>query len=185
MWPWGHFAVGYITYSLLVHLHGRRPPTGPAAIAVVFGTQFPDLVDKPLAWTFGVIPNGRSLTHSLFAAALVILVVQLLLRRRGHAVAATAFAVGYLTHLFGDALAPVLSGDFYALGFLAWPLVPAISYGTEQSFAAHLRKLSLESLGLFEFGFAIAVVLLWLTDGAPGVGIVAAFPRWVGRKFSA
>ncbi|MFW5919924.1 MAG: metal-dependent hydrolase, partial [Halanaeroarchaeum sp.] len=29
MWPWEHAAVGYLTYSLAVHLLRRRSPTGP------------------------------------------------------------------------------------------------------------------------------------------------------------
>lgn len=176
--------MGYLVYSLLARLHTRRPPTGPAAIALVFGSQFPDLVDKPLAWTLGVIPNGRSLTHSLLAAVIVILVVQLLLRRRGHAVAATAFGVGYLAHLLGDALSPALSGDFHSLGFLAWPLVPAVTYETDPSFGAHLGQLALDSAVAFEFGLAVVAVLLWVADGAPGLTIVAAVPRWVGRQLS-
>lgn len=184
MWPWGHLAVGYLAYSLVSHLFARRRPDGPAAIAVAFGTQFPDLVDKPLAWSFGVIPNGRSLTHSLISAVLIVVVVELLLRRWGYGRVATAFAVGYLSHLFGDALYPALEGDFYALGFLAWPVVPPIEYATEQSFLAHFRQLSLDSFVAFEFALGGLVFLLWLLDGAPGLGLVAAIPRWVGRKLS-
>ena len=48
MWTWEHLAIGYLAYSLLSQLAWRRPPTVGAAITVAFGTQFPDLVDKPL-----------------------------------------------------------------------------------------------------------------------------------------
>ena len=48
MWPWEHLAIGYLAYSLLGRLAWRRPPTVGTAITVAFGTQFPDLVDKPL-----------------------------------------------------------------------------------------------------------------------------------------
>ena len=184
MWPWGHLAVGYLLYSLAVRLRDHRPPTGPAAIAVAFGTQFPDLVDKPLAWSFGVLPNGRSLAHSLLVATVVIIVVGAVLRRWNRGRVAAAFSVGYFSHLFGDALSPLLSGDVYALAFLAWPLAPPIEYATEQSFAAHLGELALDALVSVEFALGIAVFGLWLVDGAPGLGIVAAVPRWVGRKLS-
>ena len=48
MWPWEHLTIGYLAYSLLSRLAWRRPPTVGTAITVAFGTQFPDLVDKPL-----------------------------------------------------------------------------------------------------------------------------------------
>lgn len=184
MWPWGHLAVGYLLYSVAVHLRYRRSPDGYAAIALAFGTQFPDLVDKPLAWSLELIPNGRSLTHSLFTAVLVVAVLELLLRRRDAGAVATAFGVGYFSHLLGDALYPALAGEYYMLGFLAWPVVPAIAYSTEPSFAAHLRELSLDSFVAFEFGLGLFVFVIWLADGAPGLGVVAAVPKWVGRRLS-
>lgn len=184
MWPWGHLAVGYLLYSVFTHLRERRPPDRVAAIALALGTQFPDLVDKPLAWTLGIIPNGRSLTHSFLVAVVLVAVLEVVLRRRDYGAVATAFGIGYLSHLFGDALYPLLTGDYYLISFLAWPLVPAIEYSTEQSFAAHLRKLTLESFVSFEVALGLLVIILWLTDGAPGFRIVGAIPKWVGRKIS-
>ncbi|NHN61407.1 MULTISPECIES: metal-dependent hydrolase [Halorussus] len=184
MWPWGHLAVGYLAYTAAVHLRERRAPDGFATVALAFGTQFPDLVDKPLAWTFGVIPNGRSLTHSLLTAVLVVAAVEWLLRRRQYGRVATAFAVGYLSHLFGDALYPLLSRDFSSLAFLAWPVAPPVEYETEPSFAAHLAQLSLDSFVTFEAGLGALVFVVWLADGAPGAGVLAAVPRWLSRKFS-
>jgi membrane-bound metal-dependent hydrolase YbcI (DUF457 family) len=185
MWPWGHLAVGYLLYSAFVHLRDRRAPDGFAAIALAFGTQFPDLVDKPLAWSLGVLPNGRSLTHSLLTAVLLVAVVEFVARRRGDGPIATAFAIGYLSHLAGDALYPALSGNLYALSFLAYPLAPPIEYETAPSFAAHLQHLSLNSLLTFEFALGFGVFALWLLDGAPGLQVVSAIPRWLDRKFSA
>ncbi|WP_435181747.1 zinc dependent phospholipase C family protein [Halorussus sp. AFM4] len=182
MWPWGHLAVGYLAYTILVHLRERRAPDGVSAVALAFGTQFPDLVDKPLAWTFGVIPNGRSLTHSLITAVLVVAAVEWLLRRRGYGRVATAFAVGYLSHLFGDTLYPLVTGDLSGLAFLAWPVAPPVEYETEQSFAAHLAQLSLDALLTLEAGLGALVFVVWLADGAPGVAVLAALPRWLGRK---
>lgn len=97
---------------------------------------------------------------------------------------ATAFGIGYLSHLFTDALHPFLAGDYYLISFLVWPLVPAIEYSTEQNFAAHLRKLTLESFVSFEVALGLLVFILWLNDGAPGFGIVKKIPKWVGRKLS-
>ena len=64
--PLGHAAFGYVLYSLYTRLHLNHPPQGLAALALAFGTQFPDLIDKPLTWTFAVLPYGRSFAHSLF-----------------------------------------------------------------------------------------------------------------------
>ena len=50
--PWGHLAIGYLCLSLAIRARWRVPPQGPAVIAVAIGTQLPDLIDKPLAWTF-------------------------------------------------------------------------------------------------------------------------------------
>ncbi|NEU58080.1 metal-dependent hydrolase [Halorussus sp. MSC15.2] len=184
MWPWGHLAVGYLLYTAFVHLWHRRAPDGPPTVALAFGTQFPDLVDKPLAWTLDVLPTGRSLTHSLLTAVVLVIVLELLLRRRDHGTVATAFAVGYGSHLFGDALYPVLDGTFSSLRFLVWPLLPPIEYSTGQSFIAHLDQLSLDSLVVFEVVFGVCVFALWLLDGAPGLRVLAAIPRWVGRKIT-
>lgn len=185
MWPWGHLAVGYLAYSLVAHLRDRRPPSPPAAVAVALASQLPDLVDKPLAWTFDVIPSGRSLAHSLPIALIVVTVVGIALHRRGHADAGVAFGVGYLTHLFGDALNPALGGDLSGLAFLAWPLVPAVEEEPGAGFAFYLAEFALDPAVTVQFVLGLAVVVLWLADGAPGLGAVAAIPRWVGRKLSA
>lgn len=184
MWPWGHFAVGYLLYSLFAHLSARRAPSGPATIALALGTQFPDLVDKPLAWSLGVLPNGRSLAHSLLTFAVVVFAVQVLLRRRNRGSLATAFAVGYFAGVLGDALSPLLASNYDALAFLLWPVLPAIEYPTRPSFLVHLRYLSVESFFTVEGGLALVVFALWFYDGRPGLGVVSAIPRWVGRKLS-
>lgn len=58
MWPWGHAAIGYLLFSMDTRLRYGRRPGGPATILLFFGTQFPDLVDKPLAWTLPLLPSG-------------------------------------------------------------------------------------------------------------------------------
>jgi membrane-bound metal-dependent hydrolase YbcI (DUF457 family) len=167
MWPWGHVAVGYLVYSVLVHLSGESPRDYPT-LALVFGTQFPNLVDKPLAWTLEILPNGRSLTHSLFTAIGIIVVLRLLLHRYDHGREANAFGIGYLLHLVGDAVGPLLSGEYYYLGFLAWPLVPPIEYG-EKSFLSELSSLELSMFSSVEAAVFLVVVGLWILDGAPGL----------------
>lgn len=168
MFPWSHLVVGYLSYSILVHLTLRRSPRDAPTLALVLGTQFPDIVDKPLAWTFHILPNGRSLAHSLLTAVVVLTVLQLFSRWRGSTDLVTAFGVGYLTHLAGDAIAPLLTGEYHLLGFLAWPLVPPVEYD-QGSFLSHLSSLDpamFSATELVLFGFVLAV---WFFDGMPGI----------------
>jgi len=169
MYPWGHLAFGYVLYSLSRRLGGRSAPKGGAVIWLVVGTQFPDLVDKPLAWYAGVLPNGRSLTHSILVAC-ILLTVAVYLSRRTDQLDGMAFAVGYASHLFGDALRPLVAGDYERIAFLLWPLVPPLDYSTGGSLGAHLDQLALDGAPGTELAFGALVALLWIRDGAPGLG---------------
>ncbi|WP_458207707.1 metal-dependent hydrolase [Haladaptatus sp. NG-SE-30] len=168
MWPWGHLAVGYLAYSLYIHVRHRRAPTGSETLLLAIGTQFPDLIDKPLAWTWNILPSGRSFAHSLFTMILVIAVVRSVSRRVGRPLLGQAFAIGYLLHLPADGLAPFVSGEYEYLAFLLWPVVPAPDYGFEPGILAHLLAFELSGVAKTElliFGF---VFVIWIYDGAPG-----------------
>lgn len=82
MWPWEHLAFGYVLFSLLVRIGRRRPDDASVYLLVLF-TQFPDLVDKPLAWTFGILLSGLSVGHSVFVALSVSVVALALGHARG------------------------------------------------------------------------------------------------------
>lgn len=77
MWPWGHLAVGYLLYSAAVRLRTGRPPRAAAVVLLLAGTQLPDVVDKPLAWVYHVVPQGYAVGHSVFVAVPVGLVAAL------------------------------------------------------------------------------------------------------------
>lgn len=181
MWPLGHLAVGYLLYSILVRFRRTTPRDYPT-VALVFGTQFPDLVDKPLAWSFGILPNGRSLAHSLFTAILLIVALHLIFRRYGYSSLSNAFGVGYLSHLLSDAFASAMVGEYsyYYIGFLVWPLVPAIEEG-EKSLTVQFSSLGFTSLSTVEVGFTVLVVGLWVLDGTPGLRAILAAPRQMRR----
>lgn len=101
MLPLGHLAFAYLWYVAYAAVGTHRLP---ARLAV--GSQFPDLVDKPLAY-LGVLTYGRSLAHSVFAlAGCAVAVWWVATRLRGRwaaetlpewlrAVTPAAFAVGY------------------------------------------------------------------------------------------
>jgi hypothetical protein len=179
MWPWGHLAVGYLIYAALSRWRFDEPPSAAATVAVAFGTQFPDLVDKPLAWTFQVLPSGRSLAHSLLTATVVCVLVYVYARRHGWARPAVAFAVGYLSHPFADALSPVLAGEYDYVRYLGWPVLDQPPYDTSGGFAAQFADLEPSAAvlaGTVLVGFALVV---WLRDGRPGL---AALREWLRSR---
>jgi membrane-bound metal-dependent hydrolase YbcI (DUF457 family) len=171
MLPWGHLAVGYLLYSLGVRLRYRQPPPGPAVIALAVGTQAPDLIDKPLAWTFEILPSGRSLGHSLLFAALLGAVVWTLGKRYDRRPAALAFLIGYLTHVIVDVLPAVRAGQWEIVGTLLWPVLPAYVYPGELDRGILEFLLALEFAALPWKGIVAGVLAfgLWVYDGRPGV----------------
>lgn len=178
MWPWEHAAAGYIAYSLLRRAGGRGPPTDGAALAVLVGTQVPDLVDKPLAWGLGVLPGGRSLAHSLLVAVPVVVAVLAAAHAAGRRDLGTAFGVGYLLHLPGDVVYPVLVGHGPEVGFLLYPLVPSESDPSPGlfdrtgellvDFAGFLTSPVGTAYLLGETLLLVVALWLWLGDGRPG-----------------
>lgn len=173
MWPWMHLAFGYIAVSLSWRL-GRRRVDGAAAVAVLLGTQFPDLVDKPLAWYLGVLPGGRSLAHSAIIAAAVSVVVLAAAYRWYRLPPAIAFVVAYGSHIAGDALPPLLTGDYGELRFLFWPVLPLSEYSGATPVLESLGEI-LASPAAYLLGSPLraaivaGVVVLWGVDGFPGV----------------
>lgn len=170
MWPWGHAALGYLLYAVYVQLRTRAPPTGWGVLALAIGTQTPDLIDKPLAWYLDVLEYGRSLAHSVLTGGLILLAVVLYLRHRGHRRLATAFAIGYLSHLLGDSYTFVLDGTYENLAFLVWPLLPIPNADTElEGLFAHLARLDASVIYSEGLLLAVGVFLLWTLQGAPGL----------------
>lgn len=189
MFPWDHLVIGYLGASLYARLRGRR--LGEAAVvAVGVGSQFPDLVDKPLAWTFGVLPSGTTLAHSVFVALPVSAAAAVVGRRLGHPAAGVAFAVSYLLHLPADLVyGPIVFGKSIEFGGLLWPLVsvpasePAGLVETARYYIARLyidlrtpRALAFVALEAALLGAGLAV---WIADGTPGRRSVRAVYRRV------
>ncbi|WP_336001816.1 metal-dependent hydrolase [Halorientalis halophila] len=173
MWPWGHAAVGYLLYTVYRRKRFDLRPHGVAVVALAVGTQLPDLIDKPLAWQYALLPNGRSLGHSLVVALLLVALLWVVARRVDAGESAVAFGVGYVGHLFGDAFYHVLAGEFYYLGFLGWPLVPAVEYDLAgKGFLASLLSLELGPDAVFELGLALIAMALWYRHGCPGLSVL-------------
>ncbi len=176
MWPLGHAAIAYLCYSALVRARNAGPPDGLAGIVLLFGSQFPDLVDKPLAWYLGVLPTGRTLAHSLLVIGPLVVAVYLLSARYSRAEYGIAFGLGAVSHVLVDAL-PALWGGTDP-GFLLWPLIAVEPYGNG---APTVLGLFVESLNepyfLSEFVFAAMALVVWRQEGYPGIDVVR---RWLG-----
>jgi len=170
MLPWGHAAVGYLAYRLYTFLRHRRPPVGAAVVALAVGTQFPDLVDKPLAWRFGVLPSGRSLAHSLLLLGVVAALLYWVGRRRSARTrtAAFAFLVGWVSHLFSDAYL-ILFSEQTCVNYLVWPLAACLYDEKDRSIIEYLFAVELADGHLFGLGLTVVAGAVWLFDGAPGV----------------
>ena len=189
MWPWGHLAFGYLLYAGYRWGAARQAPRDWPVVALAIGTQFPDLVDKPLAYWFGVLPGGRSLAHSVLVflpIAVILLVLAWNYRRTEIGV---AFAIGWGSHLVGDSMHALRLGTYGQLSFLLWPALPAPDYET-MSFIVHARLLVSELRRLdgttllapgedpFVLGLWLAglVFLLWVGQGMPPLG---SMRRWL------
>jgi len=176
MWPWGHAAVGYLVYTALRRARDGRPPTGTAIIWLAIGTQFPDLVDKPLAWTVSVLPAGRTLTHTLLVVVPVCAAVYAATRDYQRGELGLAFGVGYLSHVIADAAPALIRGEWVFVRFLVWPIAPAPPYESSQSFVAHFTAIELTDYVALQLALTGIAALVWWYDGCPGLGYW--YERW-------
>ena len=133
MLPWRHVAFGYLLYSLYSCWRTGHLPIGLAVFALGFGTQFSGLIDKPLTWTIPLPPYGRSLSHSLITFTVVVLVLGALTQYPDQRTLVSAFAIGYVSHLVGDSIHPVLTQEYAGLGYWLWPLT-SVPEGESRSF---------------------------------------------------
>lgn len=165
MWPWGHLAVGYLCYVAIERLRSGRRPRGRPLAALALGTQFPDLVDKPLSW-LSLVPAGRSLAHSLLAAALLAALAVALSRRYSGRPLGVAFGVGYLTHLLADAVRPLWLGAPGDLAFLLWPVV-ALPPENLMPYGEYVSTMALSPYSLVQLALVALALAAWMRGGTP------------------
>jgi len=178
MWPWEHVVIGYVAYSLLTHARRRRSPDGAEAVLVAFAALLPDLVDKPLAWSLGVVSTGYGPAHSILVAVPVVVTLATWRSASGRPWQGVAFATGYLLHLPGDVLyAYVTSGDVVP-NVVLWPVATTGPSGYRSGFVqqtlAYLGQFKTDVLSgdvttymWLQLGLLAFAVLLWAYDGAP------------------
>jgi hypothetical protein len=161
MFPWSHAAFGYLLLLAAVFLLGRQVSRAEL-LAVLVGTQCADIVDKPLAWWFGLLPSGRSLAHSLVLVVPLVAAVVAVAWYRHHPEVGLAFGLGYLSHLVGDAYGALYYWRTEELTFLLWPILPPYPYDDFTGFAhfATSVELSLTLVTAFLAAAAVGVVFL-------------------------
>ena len=121
MFPHEHLLVALLPVVTYVAVRDRRLPTRGVVFATAVGSQFPDLVDKPLAHQFGVLPSGRVFMHSLPFALPIALGVLAYGWYTDRPRVAGAFVGAYLLHLVGDTYRSLLAGEIPAE--LLWPFI--------------------------------------------------------------
>lgn len=171
MLPWGHAAVGYLLYSIIVRYRlgsGDRPAGGPV-LALAIGTQFPDLVDKPLAWYLGVLPSGRSLAHSVFTAIVLLAILHWVAVQYERRDLNLAFVLGYLSHLLADVAYDLIRGEWEAVRILLWPIVSQTESETEYTIIEVLLQSSQSLYGIFEMLLFALATALWIGHRMPGL----------------
>lgn len=181
MWPWEHAALGYLAVSLTTRVIWSRPPSDRAAIAAVFGTQLPDLLDKPLGWVFDIFPSGISVGHSLVVALGLSVLVLTAGFRSNYRQESLAFCLGLLSHIPADIFYPMLFGGRPNWAVTLWPFVirdargetPVLLY-TSMLFDRFLGGLA-GSGGVISWFLLAEIVLVagtigvWIVDGHPGL----------------
>jgi len=189
MWPWEHVLFAYVFYSIYIHARRRERPPDASVVALAFGAVLPDLVDKPLAWQFGVFEGGYALAHSVFVAVPIVAVVYLFAERRGYGPVGAAYGVGHLLHIAGDVLPVSLAKGRLELRPMLWPTGgPPEGISREPTsfldgvstllteYLAELATLDLTPVIALQIGSLILGLILWTCDGFPGPRL---FVRWV------
>lgn len=173
MWPMGHAAIAYLCWAGYERNGVEAPPNDVATIAVILGALVPDLIDKPLAWQFSILPTGRSLAHSLLVLVPIVLVVAVLAKRRGRPGWGVAFGIGAISHPLVDA-APALWRDDGSVAFLLYPLTSIEPYGEEgpPSFWALFTDSMGDPYFLLEFLLLGIAVAVWYRRGMPGLAAI-------------
>lgn len=170
MWIWSHLAIAYLCYRAYCILVGREV-TDSAVVVLALGALLADIIDKPLAWWFGILPNGRSLAHSLVITVPILTVIVLFLAASGRRPEAVALAIGHGTHLLADALRALVENGLSAVAFLAWPLLPPVSYHTPPTFKAHLATLAFTPSLIAGVILSVLTMVIWMADGMPGLPV--------------
>lgn len=173
MWPWGHAAIGYLLYTAYMRFRYDRPPDEVPTVLLLLGTQFPDLIDKPLAWTLDLLPSGRSLGHSLLVLVPLSILAYALAARYRRSEWDSAFAIGALSHALIDVLPSAIRGEYVYATSLLWPLLPAPpSDELDRTLLGQFFSIEPTSMLALETILVIVILIIWWRDGQPGITLI-------------
>lgn len=163
VYPSEHFIVAFLPMMAYVVVRDKRLPS-PRFIAIVFlGSQFPDLIDKPLAYQVGIIPSGRVFGHSLPVALPFLFVVGLYGWQTDRSRLSVAFVFGYLSHLFADNYTSFLKPNPQFPSDLLWPFAPPIPRSSVPHWAGP-GGVNVELWTLFSLVVLSITVYAFITD---------------------
>ena len=111
--------------SICKSFRTRRLPSLEIGAVAFVGSQFPDLIDKPLALQLQLIPTGRVFMHSLPFAIPVWLLVFAYGWKTERPRGAAAFVIAHASHLVADNYVPLALGRIP--NDLLWPFRPPVA----------------------------------------------------------
>lgn len=116
--PLETFILALLPVVAFVFIRYRRLPTRPMLFVVFIGSQFPDLIDKPLELA-RVVPWGRTGMHSLPFAIPVVVLVLAYARATDRMHLGVGFVFAYSVHWLTDWLPKFTQGTIPPSIF--WP----------------------------------------------------------------
>ena len=122
--PHVHFFIAILPVVCYILVRHRRLPSVELAAVTFVGSQFPDIIDKPLALQLNLIPTGRVFMHSLPFAVPIWLVVLAYSWKTDRIRGGVAFVYAYASHLVADNYSALTAG--HVPNDLLWPLRPSI-----------------------------------------------------------
>lgn len=149
MLPIEHLIVALSLTVGYVFVTTRQLPSLKLAAVAFVGSQFPDIIDKPLALEAGLLPTGRVGMHSLPIAVPVCGVIVLYAWKTDRVRAGVVFVIAYASHLLTDNYAALANGRIPS--DLFWPFSapvprPAVPYW------AGPRSINVHLFTLFSIG---------------------------------
>ena len=124
MLPHEHLIVAALPVLSYILLRHRRFPSKAMIFVVFVGSQFPDLVDKPLAYSLMIIPSGRVFLHSLPFAIPISIFVMIYGIETNRPALSSGFVYAYLSHILVDVRQSLFAGQLPQN--LLWPFVDTL-----------------------------------------------------------
>ncbi|WP_434530811.1 metal-dependent hydrolase [Haloarcula sp. NS06] len=195
MLPHAHLAFAYIAFSSYAHSAFRRAPGQREALAILVGSQFSDIIDKPLIFLGEPFVSGRTVAHSVLVVFPAIFILTLICRQYiQDGKIAFAFGLSWILQPFVDASIFIIHGtvarDFIEISFLVWPFtIPADNIVQMLSNINYVetaiqqkpvwmaqrvpKKQNLRNwIRTFEILITIIFAIFWYHDGAPGIDLL-------------